>query len=199
MKKLIIVAGVVALIAAACNQSATQNNPNQTGNTQNPPASNTQTYSNSTYGFSFDYPNSMQFVTPTYPNLDDKVVQIQIGQDQYPGTNFGDAAFGVSTQFAKSLSDCLALTPPEGGDGFKTAVTINGTQFNMTKSNGAGAGNIYESNVYRTLHNNNCIEIDETIHTSNIGNYPAGSVTEVDSADVQAKLDDVLNSFQFSE
>jgi hypothetical protein len=201
MKKLLLIVSLIALTAASCNKPASNDQTHNTPPPPPPPATpTTQSYSNATYGFSFVYPTYMTFVTPTYASLQDKVTQVQIGKDQYPGTNFGDAAVSVSAQFAKDLAACLKLTPPENGDGFKTKASINGVDFYMTKSGGAGAGNLYESNVYRTVKSQNgaCIEITETIHTSNIGNYPAGTVTEVNKADVQAKLDSVLQSFKFS-
>ena len=69
----------------------------------------------------------------------------------------------------------------------------------MTNSSGAGAGNFYESKVYRTIKNTGgiCIEISETIHTSNIGNYTPGTVTQVKQSDVQATLDPIVQSFKF--
>jgi len=141
----------------------------------------------------------MRLVTPTYGNLKDEVVQVQIPKSAYPGTNFDDAAISVSAQHAKALNDCLALSPPEGSDGFKTKTTINGVDFYMTNSSGAGAGNFYDSKVYRTFRSraDTCIEISETIHTSNIDNYTPGSVTEVKQSDAQAKLDPIVQSFKF--
>jgi len=205
MKKLLITLIAVSAIAAACNSQPVTVSPSPTPTpaptpTPTPVTPTTQTYSNATYGFVFDYPLYMQFVTPVYPNLQDKIVQVQIPQTNYPGTNFGDASFSVSAQSAKSLADCLKLTPPENGDGFKTKVSINGVDFYMTKSSGAGAGNLYESNVYRTVKapNGACLELNETIHTSNIANYPTGTTAQVDMADVQAKLDSVLHSFKFN-
>ncbi len=169
--------------------------------TPTPPTPTTQTYSNATYGFNIEYPLYMKFVTPNYANLQDKIVAIQIPREEYPKTNFGDAAISVSAQAASSLADCLKLAPPEGSDGFKTKVVINGVDFYMTKSSGVGAGNLYESNVYRTVKapNGACIEIAATIHTSNIGNYPAGTVTEVNKPQITAKLDTVVNSFKFNQ
>lgn len=202
MKKLALLLLLVILVAASCNKTASNTTPPPApAPTPTPPAAPTsQTYSNATYGFEFDYPLYMQFVTPTYPSLQDKIVQVQISADQYPKTNFGDAAFSVSAQAAKDLAACLKLTPPENGDGFKTKITLDGVDFYMTKSSGAAAGNLYESSVYRTVKapNGACLEITETIHTGNIGNYPVGSVTEVNKADVQARLDTILNSFKFT-
>jgi hypothetical protein len=197
MKKFLVLAAII-LTAAACNKS---NENNQTPPPPPPAVTpTTQTYTNATYGFTFEYLKEMKFVTPTYPNLQDKIVQMQISKDQYPGTNFGDAAFAVSAQSAKSLADCLKLSPPENGDGFKTKVNINGVDFYMTASSGAGAGNLYESKIYRTVKSPNgaCIELNETLHTGNISNYPEGSVTQVNKTNVWNKLDSVLNTFKFT-
>ena len=101
-----------------------------------------QTYKNSTYGFEFQYPQGLNFVTPSYANLQDKITQLQIPQTDYPQTNLGDAAIAISASNAKSLSDCLSQNPPENSDGFKTKTSINGTDFYMTKSSGVGAGNL---------------------------------------------------------
>lgn len=194
MKKLLLVTSLMLVNVAWCDKQ-----PNQSHKPPSPAASNTKTYSNATYGFTFDYPASMQLVTPTYGNLKDEVVQVQIPKSAYRGTNFDDAGIGVSAQSAKSLNDCLALTPPEESDGFRTKTTINGVDFYMTNSNSAGAGNFYESKVYRTIKNTGgtCIEISETIYTSNIDNYTPGTVTEVSQSDVQTKLDPIVQSFKF--
>ena len=195
MKKLLLVTSLMVVSAASYGKQ-----PNQSNNQKSRPATtpSTQTYSNATYGFTFDYPKSMQLVTPTYGNLKDEVVQVEIPKSAYSGTNFDDAAISVSAQPSKSLNDCLALSPPEGSDGFKTKTTINGVDFYMTNSNGAGAGNFYDSKVYRTFRStaDTCIEINETIHTSNIDNYTRGTVTEVKHFNVQARLDPIVQSFK---
>lgn len=191
MKKIFLLA-LIAFAAAACNQTA-----NQTGNQQNQPQM--QTYKNGTYNFEFQYPADMIFVTPIYPSLEDKIVQISIKQSAYPKTNFGDAAFSVSAQYADNLQDCLKLNAPENADRFSTKVTINGIDFYMSQGTGAGAGNYYESRVYRTLSSGHmCVELNETLHTSNIYNYPPNTVTEVDKNAVWARLDQILDTFKFT-
>lgn len=197
MKK-ILALGALALIAAGCNQNNTgyQNNNNNSGQSQAPA---NQVYANQTYGFQFAYPENFEFVTPTYPNLQDKIVQLQTKANAYPNTNFNDAAFSASAQFAKTLQDCLALSLPESANkGFNTKTSINGVDFYMNKGAGAAAGNIYDQTVYRTLKGQNCIELSETIHTGNIGNYPPGQVTEVDKGQIQNQLDSILQSFKFT-
>jgi len=187
MKKLLFLA-VIALMALGCNTPT---------KTVSQPV--LQTYKNDAYNFEFQYPPSMFPVTPPdqYPFLKNHLVEFIITTSDYPKTNFIDAPFSVSAAPAKSLSACLAMTPPERSDGFKTKVQINGVDFYMTKGLGAAAGNLSTSTVYRTLRGQNCLELSETIHIGALPNYPAGT-TEVNSGEVQSRLDTVLNSFKFN-
>jgi len=192
MKKTIIIASLL-MVAAGCNTAPTSTQNQQ----QTSSAPQLQTYQNGTYGFEFQYPQNMVFVTPNYANLQDKIVEVSIPQTDYPKTNFGDAAFSVSASFARSLASCLAMNAPENGDGFKTKTQINGQTFYMSPGSGVGAGNLYESKIYRTLSGNQtCIELNETLHTANIGNFPAGTVTAVDKNVVWSRLDAVLTTFK---
>ena len=161
------------------------------------PASKTQTYKNTTYGFQFDYPVAMSPGPGSYGNLKVQIVQLQIPQS-YPKTNFVDAAFSVSASPAKTLVDCLASSAPANGDGFKTKTIINGADFYLTSGDDRGMGNIYQSKVYRAFAGNQtCIELDETLHTSNIGMYAPGTVTEVDQGPIWKTLDQVTSTFKF--
>lgn len=192
MKKIYILALAAILLGAGCNPT--------TPGPHTPPVQtvkNTSTYHNGTYGFSFLYPNDFVFVTPAYPTLEDKIAQLQTPRDAYPHTNFGDAAFSVSAVYAKSMADCLKN---QMGMQFNKTHTINGQEFYSTTSSDAGAGNVYESKVYRTLAGNQtCVEFQETIHTTNIGNYPEGTVTEVQKNPIWEKLDAIAESFTFDK
>lgn len=190
----------LALLAAGCNQSSPQPRDNSLDN--QPPIerrSDKETYRNATYGFEFAYPADMAFVTPSYASLQDKIVEITTKSNLYPETNFGDAAFSVSAQYARTLPACLALghNDPEFG---KEPITINGVNFYLAKTTGAAAGNLYQSTLYRTLAGKaTCLELMETVHTTNIGNYEPGTVTEVDQGPIKERLDGILNSFKFTE
>ncbi|HEX3099473.1 MAG TPA: hypothetical protein VHQ41_00685 [Patescibacteria group bacterium] len=199
MKKILFASAAIMLLAVGCNPTpnlfppATDNAP--TSNTNTTPPSSEQTYSNATYGLQFKYPATLQFVESNYALLDNKITSLGVSKADYANTNLGDASIDFSAVTATSLNACLAANPPENGDGFKTKKTINGTTFYMTKAGGAGAGNFYASNVYRAFGKNNlCLEVNETIHTGNIGNYPAGTVTEVNSAAITSIFDKVLNT-----
>ena len=204
MNKILTIFAAIFLLAAGCNTAVPVVQPVGPAKSIVPdvliPTPTTQLYENATYNFQFSYPLSMVFVTPNYANLENKIVQLQISQNAYPKTNFGDAGFAVSETYAKSLTDCLAATnAPANSDDFKTKVSINGQDFYMTNSNEAGAGNLYQSKVYRAyVAQGSCIELDETIHTAQLANFTPGTVTAVDTSAVQQRLDSVLQSFRFN-
>lgn len=158
-----------------------------------------QTYNNSSYGFQFEYPTKLKFVENNYSLLSDKISQIQIPQSDYLSTNFVDAAFAISAAYTATVSDCLSINQPQNGDGFKTEVEINGVKYFKTATSGAAAGNLYESQVYRTFTNQKtCLELSTTIHTANIQNFPEGSVTQIDKTLVQKRLNEILNTFKMN-
>lgn len=194
----VLLFGGIALFAAACNAKA----PVSPAVPITPPSSmdmTSQTYTNSSYNFSFTYGDDFSFVTPTYGNLANQVVQVQLGNSAYPKTNFSDADFTVSQDFAKTQAACLQLSSTAvSKDPFTTTDVINGVTFYTAKGGDAAAGNDYASNIYRTFRGTDCIELTETIHTGNIDNYPTGTVTAIDTTPIQAKLDQILNSFKFT-
>ncbi len=205
MKKIIFLSGIL-LLALGCNRQVSPG-PNAPANHSEPVSNSQQSsnsqpqlqgYANSTYGVSLQYPADFTFTDATYANLDQKIVQLSLGQSSYPGTNFGDAGVAISTQSASSLKQCLQINLPENAKGFKETRDINGTTFSAGQSTGAGAGNIYNSRVYRAYRNNSCYELVETIHTSNIGNYEPGTVKEVGADAVWHRLDQITKTFKFA-
>jgi photosystem II stability/assembly factor-like uncharacterized protein len=74
-------------------------------------------------------------------------------------------------------------------------VSVNNYTFTRSEFNGAAAGNRYDQITYRTVWANNCIEVVFLIHSTNIGNYPAGTVVEYDRAALLSKFESILNSF----
>jgi hypothetical protein len=74
---------------------------------------------------------------------------------------------------------------------------INNVQFTTAEVSGVGAGNIYDSRLYRVFRNNICYEIASTLHTTQVANYPEGTVMEVNKADVWQKLDTMLDTYRF--
>jgi len=193
---------IILILTAALGYFAFYKKPPQT-TIQSPtptpsPSTSLQTYNNGSYGFQFQYPPEFAFVTPTgYSNLGadaQQIVQIQANNKNFPSTNLNDYAFTVSNQY--NYADCLKSVNT------KTPLTetqsIKGVTFYKDATTGAGAGNFYDTQVYRTDKDNWCYELTLTVHTGNIANYPEGTVTEVDKNKVFDILNQVLLTFKFT-
>ncbi|HVX90579.1 MAG TPA: hypothetical protein VHC20_02995 [Candidatus Paceibacterota bacterium] len=112
-----------------------------------------------------------------------------------PGTNFSDAKLTVGhSANATTVADCMKPDPSGGPASSLTTRVINGTTFTVFTSSDAGAGNLYDTTSYRTVHQNTCIAVEYTIHYTQIANYPPGAVTEFDEAAVKAELDAVVDT-----
>lgn len=185
---------------AACpSTGAAINNPIVIGSGMQVPATTNQTYKNSAYKFQFDYDKDFSFVNANYANLEEKIVQVELPGSIFPKTNLSNAGFAVSMSTSKNEKECLTVNLPEGVEAFTKKTTINGQEFFTANGNGAGAGNFYESKNYRAFVGTSCFEINETIHTANIGNFDPGTVTEVDKDAVWKKLDAITASFKFTK
>ncbi len=119
---------------------------------------------------------------------------------QVPKTNFGESYVAVSVgKDAGSVKNCYANpTPNNPAGGLVNAAVINGIAFREGTSTDTGAGNIYNSEVYRTLFNNYCYEAVLTVHTGNIYNYIPGAVREFDKEKAFSILREIFQTFQLS-
>lgn len=113
------------------------------------------------------------------------------------GTNFANAEFnvGVSSDLL-AISNCLK---PDYMAEASSTIDINGVQFYEFSGTDVGAGNYYQVESYRTLHNNSCYVIDLVIHSVNIYNYPKEfEVKPFDYSKIHNLLLLMLQSFKFS-
>ena len=75
---------------------------------------------------------------------------------------------------------------------------INGIDFTVFHFSDAGAGNIYETTSYRTVHGGQCWAIEYTIHSSQIGNYPPKyGLQPFNEATLHDVLDRIAGTFKF--
>ncbi len=116
-----------------------------------------------------------------------------------PQTNFADAKLTVGGSAAQAaVANCLALDPTGGPAMATSSVTINGIQFTVFKSSDVGAGNIYETTSYRTMHAGECYAVEYTIHSSEIGNYPPQyNLQQFDESQLTDVLDRIVGTFKF--
>ncbi len=130
-------------------------------------------------------------------------VKIDFPQDAFlvPKTNFGGAFVTVSVgSDASSVKNCYTNIGPTGKQTVMADTTvINGITFYKGNAEDVGAGNIYTTELYRTLRDNRCYELALTVHTGNIANYPAGTVTEFNKENAYAILRNILSTFNFTD
>lgn len=130
--------------------------------------------------------------------LDTPILKISFPEGSFKDekTNFSEGYMVVAKSIApKVVASCTSFSDM----GYETAPTttpvqINGNAFTVVAVADAGAGNLYTSRVYRTVHNNTCYEISLTVHTGNVYNYDP-PVQEFDKEKVFAPLEQILNTF----
>ncbi len=118
-----------------------------------------------------------------------------------PQTNFNNAVLtvGVSSN-SQAVTRCLVAEPqyssPTGSP--TSTETINGVSFTVFHLADVGAGNIYETTSYRTIHAGKCWAVEYTIHSSQLGNYPSSyGLQQFDAAKLRNVLDRIIGTFKF--
>ncbi len=212
----LIILGVIAYVVGANHAVAPTTNITVSNtpatvstSTQANPSSGTTAYADPNKLFSFSYPSAFTLSGGSTDYVQDwmvnstadglLLVKVVVPQSFEPKTNFGDAKFTVGTSpHPAAVSGCLAA-PASGTPVQKSLVTINGVPYTRYVSSDAGAGNLYTTTSYRTVHNGQCYAIEYTIHSSNIQNYPSNSgITAFDEAKVQQALESIVQSFKFT-
>lgn len=117
-----------------------------------------------------------------------------------PQTNFAEATLTVGASGdAAAVAQCLAIEPMGPPTQLPTSTAmINGTAFTVFHLSDAGAGNLYETTSYRTIHDGQCWAVEYTIHSSEIGNYPPEyGLRPFDEAELHDVLDRIVGTFRF--
>ncbi|HVW82557.1 MAG TPA: MliC family protein [Candidatus Paceibacterota bacterium] len=126
------------------------------------------------------------------------LAEVQLPASAMPKTNFGGADFtvGVSSD-PSAIASCLSYNPTGApGSGPVTAL-INGVTFDKFTSHDIGAGNLYDTTSYRLIRDGECYALEYTIHSTQIANYPKGTVTAFNAQQITKELDGIATSFQF--
>jgi hypothetical protein len=115
-----------------------------------------------------------------------------------PQTNFDDAKLTIGS--SRNSSAIAGCTKPDTNATFRitATTTIDGIPFSVSTTSDAGAGNLYETTSYRTVHNGQCWAIEYTIHSSQIGNYPPSfNLQPVDDVKLKSALDTIVQAVTF--
>jgi hypothetical protein len=209
MKKIIlIVVGIVVLAAAGWGiyhffKPAPSAQP--PGNQDQ--SADWKTYQNQQYKFEIKYPQDFLFneggslmfaVGEFFVGSGTNLVTIGLPKDSYPGTNYVDAFINLSVGDKISEAYCSKVQH-EGTTEIVDLVkskTIDNFRFYRGEADGAAAGTYVKDVIYHAFYNNDCYEATLNIFQGNIGNYPEGTVTQVNEAEILNKLESILATFK---
>ncbi len=112
-----------------------------------------------------------------------------------PRTNLSEAYLLLAASTDPAIVSTCTQPSTQNAETVTGLVSIGNQTFTRSEFSGAAAGNRYDQVAYRTVWENQCFELIFLIHSTNIGNYPPGTVVEFDRAAVLAKFEAILNSF----
>lgn len=197
----ILLLAAILLVAWGVTSFRSQPGPDATDSgtttsvpTASEPAGNWQTFTSSQYGFSARYPQDWSvandYALPV-PNGVTRGMAFAVAPALTSETNLSkDSALVV--EFTTSGNCDAAAFLDNTAE--KSSVTENGRTWSVTKGGDAGAGNFYDQTVYAAQFGSRCYGLQLFIHSTNIGNYDPGTVTEFD----RAALDTAFAQFRTS-
>jgi hypothetical protein len=192
----LVVAGAAGfLIWQKASQSIAQT-PEPEPAVQMPPAPVTHTYASST--FSIVYPDGY--------TADDTYKYQGVPKKPIPGVKFvipGTMATGTNLSVDSGVSvESLPRAKSCTGDIYiyqnvkAHDVTVGANVWSVASTSDAGAGNLYEEQVYALKGSAPCLAVRYYIHTTNIENYPPGTVQAFNRDALMADFDKIRDSLQ---
>jgi hypothetical protein len=151
-------------------------------------------------GLSLTYPDTFAPALPVQGNYKtEPVLALQlIDSELYEKTNLSEVYLMFSSTSDAGIVATCTEPNQNGGGGSENPVgeeVVNGLTFVHTTTEGAGAGNYYQQEIFRTVQNNACHEVVFFIHFTNVSNYTPGTVTEFNRDAVMRNLQAVFSSF----
>ena len=156
-----------------------------------------ETYSNSDTGISVRYPDDFSVDAEyVYDGLGKEKrisgVSFTIPKEKISGTNLSSDTT-VSVEVIPNTPACSARMFIRDSRNVKPLLDGDtGYSFGTMKDH--RVGNIYEEQVYALVGSSPCIAVRYFIHSTNIGNYPSGTVTEFNRKDLLLVFDTVRRS-----
>jgi len=155
-------------------------------------------YLDGTVGFSIRYPTDYSIdISYKYqalgPGKDISGVKFTIPSSLAIGTNLSSFDTGVSVEIIPAVQDCNAGLFLDGNTNVQT-ITDNGSEYSFASTTQGAAGNRYEEEVWAIPGTNPCIAVRCFIHSTNIGNYPEGTVSEFDRTTFISQFDKIRQS-----
>jgi hypothetical protein len=124
--------------------------------------------------------------------------RVIIPKSYMTGTNFSEALITIGRSATpKSIGSCTNIDKSVGETEMEV-ITIGGYPFKKFISNGAAAGNFYETTSYRGIVDGDCYVIESKVHSTNIGNYlPDQNIVEFNKIKIENEINEILKSFKF--
>ncbi len=184
--------------------------------TSTPPvAASTSRYVDKLYGYSFEYPALLDKsegqlrATSDYDNIKaDSLFIASFPKDFGKGTNLSSLSVMSGIRDVKKEAchttmhgSNVASSSPR----FKSIpVNIEGVEFFLASIEGIGAGNLYVTTRYTTVHKNQCYSIAIVAHSFNdIETFnqdnPKSLIKRYDQDKIDAILDKIVQSFTFTD
>lgn len=164
-------------------------------------------YNNTIYRVAFSYPNTMSVASEesiksfgwnSQESAGSRIVAVVLPRSYASSTNFSDATVAVGINPAlKSKLQCEKYTE---GSSSRSVVTMGGATWHKESMSDAGAGNYYDSVIYKTLRPEGCIALETIVHSTNIDNYsPDQGITQFNRHDIDNVINSVVSSFRFTD
>jgi membrane-bound inhibitor of C-type lysozyme len=162
-----------------------------------------QVYTNGTAGFSFRYPSSYTLDTSYVyqelgPGKNISGVKVTIPSSIATGTNLAADSY-LSVEQLPNVQDCEASLFLGSAVTSTSTVTDGNTTYSYAQGSGAGAGNLYEEDVYALPGTNPCTAVRYFIHSTQLGNYPTGSVVAFDHAALITQFDQIRRTLTLAQ
>jgi hypothetical protein len=166
------------------------------------PPNGWRTYGDTRLGFSIAYPEGWSVDKGhAYPNQvhDERLAGVAfiVPQSLSAKTNLSSDSY-IAVESAEGASTCDAtafLDQPE-----TQRNEIQGTlHWAVGEMGDAGAGNFYDETVYALVGSKPCLAIRYFIHSTNVANYPEGTVREFDRAALTAMFDRIRSTFSLAQ
>ena len=155
------------------------------------------------YNFSLMRPELASIVSDVsdgyLPYTHSPVAGFELSSDLFQGTNLSQAGVYIGVTASSTMLDGCTKPSTEVLEKATGTATFKGVTWNVFTSNDAAAGNLYDSKTYRTVHNGQCYEITELLHSGNIGNFPPGTVVQFDHDKFSNILESIAQTFSFTK
>jgi len=189
-------------------------------NISQPSSKGTQTYTNTQYRFSIQYPEGLQAHVPGSTDqygitINRAAWLVEIGQikkqfttseygwgnDGYTAAAQGKVIVGVSMD-SNDVANCMSA--PDIGNVMQSSIThktINGTHFLSYEAGDPALGLYRLTQIYQTLHNGICFSILEQIDGGESSHMNKTDAVANDKmlSDILAQLDAIATSFKFTD